>query len=692
MPQPGTLIEGKYEILGKIREGGMGSIYKVCHKLLDEVRVVKVMRPEMIGDEELQRRFVEEAKTATRLKHPHICTIHDFALDDDGTAYLVMEFIDGINLTDLMVSGHPPNLSLSLEIAHQALLALAYLHRKSIVHRDVAPDNLMLTHDEDGRPHVKLIDLGIAKAVDRDHRMTSTGVFLGKLKYASPELFGSLLPSEKIDGRSDIYSLGVVLYEILTGVRPIPGDAPAELLRGHLFVPPKTFEETDPEGRVPPEVRAVILKALEKKREDRFASAEEFDREIVALRRQFAAPEDLQGTQAIVSRARQTRDSAAATITPSAQNRLDRHFGPHTTPPPAKSSPPSTPTVTAEVGDEKAAAVKIDTSTKPMARAPAAPRRRGFPAILPALVVLATIGVTWWLITHRTTRRGERPSPGPSPVATAAVVLPPPGAPAEPLPTIPPTAAQPPAAQLTAPPAIERPSADDGVRRAADKARSQTTLSRENARRAHAAELAPAEFERAAAQERKSRSLLERGSFAAAQAGYELAAQLFDTAQNRAETAQREAHRISTLPTAAPQAPARPEPTRVPPTSAPVEAPRPTPLPAEPARPSDTERIRDLVRRYEKAQSALDADTYARIYPGADAQKIRTAFEQMRSQSVEFEIEKIEIAPGGASATVRGRETRTAVPRMGPDQHFTGPRVLHLERRGDTWVITRLSS
>src|SRR6202022_4999269 len=98
----------------------------------------------------------------------------------------------------------------------------------------------------------------------------------------------------------------------------------------------------------------------------------------------------------------------------------------------------------------------------------------------------------------------------------------------------------------------------------------------------------------------------------------------------------------------------------------------PTPPPAEPGRPSETERIRDLVRRYEKAQSALDADSYARIYPGADAQKIRTAFEQMRSQSVEFEIEKIEIAPGGASATVRGREPRTAAPHRAPAQPFTG--------------------
>src|SRR6266567_3312648 len=364
LPQPGTLIEGKYEILGKIREGGMGSIYKVCHKLLDEVRVVKVMRPEMIGDEELQRRFVEEAKTATRLKHPHICTIHDFALDDDGTAYLVMEFIEGINLADLMVSGHPPNLSLSLEIAHQALLALSYLHRKNIVHRDVAPDNLMLTHDEDGRPHVKLIDLGIAKAVDRDHRMTSTGVFLGKLKYASPELFASLLPGEKIDGRSDLYSLGVVLYELLTGVRPITGDAPAELLRAHLFLPPTPFEESDPEGRVPPEVRAVILKALQKKREDRFASADEFDREIVALRRQYAAPEDLEGTRAIVSRARDTRDSLAVTVTPSAQDRLDRQFIAQATPHPLR------PTHTVDTIETKQFEKAI---LEPKRAAPAAP-------------------------------------------------------------------------------------------------------------------------------------------------------------------------------------------------------------------------------------------------------------------------------------------------------------------------------
>ena len=115
----------------------------------------------------MKRRFLEEARTATRLKHPNICTIYDFALDEDGTAYLVMEFIDGVN------SGRPvparrslPTSPLTLEIAHQALLALGYLHRRNVVHRDIAPDNLMLTSDEEGGPLIKLIDLGIAKALD----------------------------------------------------------------------------------------------------------------------------------------------------------------------------------------------------------------------------------------------------------------------------------------------------------------------------------------------------------------------------------------------------------------------------------------------------------------------------------------------------------------------------------------------
>jgi eukaryotic-like serine/threonine-protein kinase len=363
--RPKLLLEGKYEILAKIREGGMGTIYKVRHRLLDEIRVVKVMQPHVVADADLKRRFLEEAKTAIRLKHPNICTIFDFAVDEDGTAYLVMEYIDGVNLADLLRSRGRLGVPLTIEIAHQALLALGYLHRKSVIHRDVAPDNLMLTHDEEGGPVIKLIDLGIAKAANRSMDMTATGVFLGKLKYASPEQYGTLSRGERLDGRSDLYGLGIVLYELLTGVRPFVGESPAELLRAHLFMPPIAFSETDREGKVPPELREAIFKALEKKREDRYTSADEFDREIVSLRDRYAHPDDLESTMSILSTMRSTQPAAPDTVTPSAQDRLNRQFGPLTTPSP--STPqltivPSTPAekekiaINARMAAEKAAA------------------------------------------------------------------------------------------------------------------------------------------------------------------------------------------------------------------------------------------------------------------------------------------------------------------------------------------------
>ena len=294
MVQPGTLLEGKYEILDKIREGGMGSIYRVRHRLLDEIRVVKVMKPGVVADADLRRRFVEEARTATRLKHPNICTIHDFAIDDSGMAYLVMEFIEGVNVSDLLKLHGRPALPLALEIAHQSLLALGFLHRKGIVHRDVAPDNIMLTRDEQGGPSVKLIDLGIAKVAEAPVEATATGVFLGKLKYASPEQYGSLPRGHRLDGRSDLYGLGVVLYELLTGVLPFEGSTVVELLKAHVFSPPRPFSQSDPEGRLPAELRGAVLKSLQKKREDRFANAEEFDREILAIRSRYLRPEDVE--------------------------------------------------------------------------------------------------------------------------------------------------------------------------------------------------------------------------------------------------------------------------------------------------------------------------------------------------------------------------------------------------------------
>ncbi len=276
-------IDGKYEILGKLREGGMGAIYKVRHRLLDEVRIVKVIRSQADTVGEAADRFLREAKAANKLRHPNIAVLHDFAVADDGQAFIVMEYIDGWNLLEVLSGFGPPPIALTVEIARQSLKALGYLHRHKIVHRDVSPDNLMLTRDVDGHPLVKLIDLGIAKALEGQGGLTTTGVFLGKPRYGSPERFSGA----GWDERSDLYSFGVVLYELLTGRPPFAGNDPASLMAGHLFRPPLDFAETDPTGQVPPELRTLVLHALAKKPDERIASSEAFAWELTMLQDRF---------------------------------------------------------------------------------------------------------------------------------------------------------------------------------------------------------------------------------------------------------------------------------------------------------------------------------------------------------------------------------------------------------------------
>ncbi|MFZ5788537.1 MAG: serine/threonine-protein kinase, partial [Acidobacteriota bacterium] len=237
MATPLTYLEGKYEILEKISEGGMGAIYKVRHRLLDEIRVVKLMHPQHEHDEGLKARFLHEARMAVKLRHANIAQMYDFAVDEGGNAFIVMEFIEGITLQELLERIGPPPVGLALELARQTLSALGYLHRKGIVHRDMAPDNVMVARDESGRPQAKLIDLGIAKVLKGSTGLTVTGMFVGKLRYSSPEQFRSE-PGVTVDERSDVYSFGVVLYELLTGKHPISGTSPQALIAGHLVNPP----------------------------------------------------------------------------------------------------------------------------------------------------------------------------------------------------------------------------------------------------------------------------------------------------------------------------------------------------------------------------------------------------------------------------------------------------------------------
>lgn len=620
MALPETLLEGKYEILDKIRDGGMGSIYRVRHRLLDEIRVVKVMKPHVVADPDLRRRFLEEAKTITRLKHSNICTIHDFALDETGTAYLVMEFIEGVNLSELMISRGSPSLPLTLEMAHQTLLALGYLHRKGVVHRDVAPDNLMLTHDEEGRPTIKLIDLGIAKVADPSIDATATGVFLGKLKYASPEQFGSLPRGSALDGRSDLYSVGIVVYELLTGSLPFTGDTPADLLRAHLFNPPTPFSVTDPEAKVPEDVRAVVMMALEKKREHRYPSAEEFARVVQLLKQHHTRPEDLEETRAIVRSIRPTRDTPYEGVTPSAQSRIDHQFGAAATPTPSKQ-------LSTSAGLRDANTV-MDPSADLLRPGKPPPARRRFPLaeVLVAAGALAAI----LLVVARNSRA---PEPGPRIVAAtpapASVVAPA---------SVPPTVAA-----ASPPEPSPEPTVEPEPTPPADRPTARPTR-------------APVRV--AAVPTARPAALFPPRVF----------------------------------PTPAPPAPAPPEP---PVQVAVVPAPTfalPPARPSAPPRPAatDQDRIRETVQTYERAQNTLDADLYARVFPSVDRSRIARAFESFRSQSVEFEIKRIEIEPGATEAVVRGYEKRIAVPRAGTEQRIDADRVLRLQKRGDAWVITAI--
>lgn len=273
-----SLLE-KYEVIDWLGEGGMGVVFLVRHRLLGERRVIKMIHPERAEDPEFRERFLQEARTAIRYRHPNIAQVYDFSAET-GSAYLVMEYIDGVTLQDLLRAHGPIEAEFSVAIGVQVLEALGFLHRKNVIHRDVSTDNIMLCSGDDGQPLVKLIDLGLVKWMESDVALTAAQVFLGKIRYAPPEQFS--LGTSELDPRGDLYSLGIVLYELLTGCYPITGNDASSIIAGHLFHPPRSFEETDPDRRVPQALREVVFHALDKDRTHRPLDARAFQNELRA--------------------------------------------------------------------------------------------------------------------------------------------------------------------------------------------------------------------------------------------------------------------------------------------------------------------------------------------------------------------------------------------------------------------------
>jgi serine/threonine-protein kinase len=281
------LIDGKYQILDRLGIGGMGEIFKVRHIHLNELRVIKIMRPNVAADDQGMQRFLQEARTSTMIKHKNLAMLYDFAQLDDGSYYMVWEFIDGTNIQKWIFQNGPMPSRLTIEIAIQALSGLDHLHSMGLIHRDISPENIMLSQDHHGKLLVKVIDFGIAKSLaegESGHGLTQTGMFLGKLKYASPEQAGFLKEGEHLDPRSDLYSFGIVMYEMLAGRAPFQATNPHGYILKHVTEKPLPIAQLNPEVNVPAQLEAIVMKSLEKSRDHRYGTAAEFEHDLEGIR------------------------------------------------------------------------------------------------------------------------------------------------------------------------------------------------------------------------------------------------------------------------------------------------------------------------------------------------------------------------------------------------------------------------
>ncbi|MGN6182094.1 MAG: serine/threonine protein kinase [Thermoanaerobaculia bacterium] len=287
---PGDSLDGRYTIQERLGAGGMGEVYKATHTMLGSTRVIKIVRPQIAGNQDAQDRFIREARVSTKIHHPNVATLHDFASLPDGSHYMVWEYIDGENLAQrLRARGTlPPRQALRITI--QALKGLDAIHRAGIVHRDISPENLMITHDDET---VKIIDLGVAKIEDTEVAQTRTGIFVGKLRYAAPEQLGFLPENERIDGRADLYALAMVLVELLTGRPPYEAKSPHEYFILHAREVQTMTVELPRHLPGSAALQSVLDKALSRDRNQRYATARDFATALEEIERTLPEQRDL---------------------------------------------------------------------------------------------------------------------------------------------------------------------------------------------------------------------------------------------------------------------------------------------------------------------------------------------------------------------------------------------------------------
>jgi serine/threonine-protein kinase len=278
----GQVLADRYHIMKKLGEGGMGQVYLAEHVKMGRRSAIKVMNPSMVHDPDAVARFNREAANASRISDSHVCAIYDFGETPDGLIYLAMEFIEGEPLTELIRQEGALPVARAADIAIQVAAALQAAHDLGIVHRDLKPDNIMLTRSRDGADAVKVVDFGLAKAVGGEgggQQVTRTGFVVGTPEFMSPEQ----LSGDKLDGRSDVYSLGLVLFNMLTGTLPFPADSVQEAMIKRLTDEPAELIEVRPDLHFPSGLQQTLDTALARTPVDRYQSAAKLAHDLASV-------------------------------------------------------------------------------------------------------------------------------------------------------------------------------------------------------------------------------------------------------------------------------------------------------------------------------------------------------------------------------------------------------------------------
>jgi serine/threonine-protein kinase len=285
----GKTVASKYRVEQMIGEGGMGKVYRAIQLSLDKPVVLKVLRAALLSDANTVRRFQREAKAASRLNHPNSISVLDYGQSEDGALYIAMEYVEGKDLHHILSRDWPLSEARVVRLMSQVLSALADAHAASVIHRDLKPENIMVEQRRGEADFVKVLDFGIAKIVDGTNdegpALTRAGFVCGTPEYMSPEQ----ARGAQLDHRSDLYAVGVILYQLMSGMLPFDSDSAVGFATKHLVEQPVTPTARRPEAKVSAAMERLIMRALSKSPDDRPQTADQFRAELLAIEKERRA-------------------------------------------------------------------------------------------------------------------------------------------------------------------------------------------------------------------------------------------------------------------------------------------------------------------------------------------------------------------------------------------------------------------